>query len=128
LRDTALADRAAVLFDRRREGDPDKIDRLKLAEPFESLTAGEFYTASADLDEAVRAQPGQRTIEVRNAEAEGVAHDFLGKRQIETRLRCPACHRQSRIYFEQQMRESFEGCTPPGADDVLGARNRLMNC
>jgi len=53
-----------------------------MAEPLERVDINKFYAMTVDGNETVGTQLGQRSIEMRHAEAKGVAHDFLRERQV----------------------------------------------
>jgi hypothetical protein len=98
-----------------------------LAEHFEGLKIEDFDAAAVDVDKTIRAQLGQRSIQMGNAETKCVTHYLLRKWQMETQLGCAACRRQSRIYFQKQMREPFGWVTAADVDDLIGTNYCLVD-
>ena len=59
--------------------------RLELAERLQRSQIGELHPALPERDQPLGAQLREHAVEVRNAEPERVAQNFLRERQIEAR-------------------------------------------
>jgi hypothetical protein len=78
-----------------------------------------------DVDEVVGAQPSQRAVDVRQAEAEYVAHQFLGQRHPIGAFIGKTDRLQPDKQLKQEMRNPLERRPPSDIDQVLGIHRRL---
>ena len=91
-----------------------------------ALQVEDFNAPLVDRDHAFDAKLGEHAIEMRDAQAERVAHHLLDERQVEGEFIGHTDHGQPRMNFEQKMRQTLDRRSAADVDDALGIIGRLL--
>jgi len=97
----AQACACAAVVARRRHAT--ELERLVVAQELERLAIDEGDQPAIDSDQPILAQSRQHAVEMRNAEAEGVAQNFLREGQVERVRACSSHGAQTCVQLDQDM-------------------------
>jgi hypothetical protein len=79
-------------------------------------------------DQPVSAQAREHAIDVRYAQAEGIGHQLLRKRELKGEAASATDKTQAGVQLHQEMRDSLDRRATANVDDVLAVAHGLLNC